>query len=499
MGGKGSGRLNQTDTILKALKTNPIATEGTGQYHLPNHSGDLSAGKVLSTPVNPQDIVNKKYLTDNYATIADDVWLKNTGDTGTGDYTFDGAVVINESGADKDFRIESTTETDLFYIDASTSRIGIGTSTPATKLELRGSVTETKITFYNESDDVGFLVGSGGTWAGFGSTTNVGVRLYVDGVISRGIYIQTGTGNVGIGNTSPNSKLEVTGSTSLNGAVVVNDTGADVDFRIESDTRTHAFFLDGTNGRIGIGTSTPDVLLDIEGTVTEAKINFNNTSDGVTFTIGSAGTWAGFGATSTSTDLRLYNLANSNGIIIKHTTYNVGINTTTPDERFSVSDKFLVTTAGLNYWKDDASGLPYGHMYTNTTISVTISASNTPTEIGDTWTSGEMNNASFGASHYITIGKAGRYLINWSLSIAQNSPSAAIQCEQGVMVNGTKVNGGVSHRTISSTTDVGASAGTTICDCATNDQISLYVENQTNTTNIDVQHGNLTITHIGGT
>jgi len=37
------------------------------------------------------------------------------------------------------------------------------------------------------------------------------------------------------------------------GAVTINDSGADVDFRVESDTKTHALFVQGSDGAIGIG------------------------------------------------------------------------------------------------------------------------------------------------------------------------------------------------------------------------------------------------------
>jgi hypothetical protein len=50
----------------------------------------------------------------------------------------------------------------------------------------------------------------------------------------------------------------VTGtSLDMNGAAVFNESGADVDFRIESDTNANAFFLQGSDGRIGIGTGSP--------------------------------------------------------------------------------------------------------------------------------------------------------------------------------------------------------------------------------------------------
>jgi len=39
------------------------------------------------------------------------------------------------------------------------------------------------------------------------------------------------------------------------GAVTINDSGADVDFRVESDNKTHALFIDGANGNVGINTT----------------------------------------------------------------------------------------------------------------------------------------------------------------------------------------------------------------------------------------------------
>ena len=44
---------------------------------------------------------------------------------------------------------------------------------------------------------------------------------------------------------------------SIDGGIVFNESGADVDFRIESDTNANAFFLQGSDGRIGIGTASP--------------------------------------------------------------------------------------------------------------------------------------------------------------------------------------------------------------------------------------------------
>ena len=48
------------------------------------------------------------------------------------------------------------------------------------------------------------------------------------------------------------------------GELVINDAGADVDFRVESDTNANAFFVDGASGNVGIG-ATPSSRLHVSG------------------------------------------------------------------------------------------------------------------------------------------------------------------------------------------------------------------------------------------
>ena len=45
-------------------------------------------------------------------------------------------LVINDGGADFDTRIEGDTDANLFFVDASTDRIGVGTNAPAGKLDV---------------------------------------------------------------------------------------------------------------------------------------------------------------------------------------------------------------------------------------------------------------------------------------------------------------------------------------------------------------------------
>ena len=60
---------NKTSAVLNRLRANPKPSSTSfGDFIVPNHSGDLSAGNALKTPVNDSDIVNKKYVDDNIVT-----------------------------------------------------------------------------------------------------------------------------------------------------------------------------------------------------------------------------------------------------------------------------------------------------------------------------------------------------------------------------------------------------------------------------------------------
>jgi hypothetical protein len=48
-------------------------------------------------------------------------------------------VVINENGDDSDTRIESDGNPNMIFVDASTNRVGIGTSSPAQVLDIEGN------------------------------------------------------------------------------------------------------------------------------------------------------------------------------------------------------------------------------------------------------------------------------------------------------------------------------------------------------------------------
>ena len=76
------------------------------------------------------------------------------------------------------------------------------------------------------------------------------------------IYLDAGNDRIGIKTASPSTELHVVGGIKATstidfdgGTFTFNDTGADLDFRIESDDDAYNFISDAGNDRIGIGTS----------------------------------------------------------------------------------------------------------------------------------------------------------------------------------------------------------------------------------------------------
>ncbi len=53
--------------------------------------------------------------------------------------------------------------------------------------------------------------------------------------------------------------------------VVINNDGANSDFRVEGDNNTNLIFTDAANDRVGIGTNTPAVTLDLSGTFQQSN------------------------------------------------------------------------------------------------------------------------------------------------------------------------------------------------------------------------------------
>ena len=88
----------------------------------------------------------------------------------------------------------------------------------------------------------------------------------------------TTAGNVTI-DSYANLNATITGGANFARAVTFNDaSAADVDFRMESNGQTHAFFLDGSADAIGIRTSAPGYALDGSGDGGAFRLPVGNTA-----------------------------------------------------------------------------------------------------------------------------------------------------------------------------------------------------------------------------
>ena len=86
--------------------------------------------------------------------------------------------------------------------------------------------------------------------------------------------------------------------------IVVNEDSQDMDFRVESDASTHALFVEGSSGSVGIGTSSPSQKLHVDSGTTDTIALFESSGDANAYLVvkdsGSSG-GAFFGANGTST------------------------------------------------------------------------------------------------------------------------------------------------------------------------------------------------------
>jgi hypothetical protein len=112
---------------------------------------------------------------------------------------------------------------------------------------------------------------------GFGISSNLfeivsgntgAIAFFTNGANER-MRILSG-GDVGIGTSSPNAKLDVRGS------VIINEGSDDFDTRIESSTNANMVFVDAGLDRVGIGTGTPSSTLSVNGSVNATDLSLTN-------------------------------------------------------------------------------------------------------------------------------------------------------------------------------------------------------------------------------
>jgi hypothetical protein len=191
----------------------------------------------------------------------------------------------HERYRDKNLR---TNNTDRIFITNTLGNVGIGTTTPATLLQVVG--TTTARTILPEADNFYSLGAPGFRWANiyaatgtFGSTIIIGsntiqgsstTTLFTTGNPNQLVLGLDGSINIG-GNITGTGNLTITGTTTLATTTISRLTISEIqkgsilfagDNGLISQDNSNLFW-DNTNKRLGIGTSSPQYTLDLVGTL----------------------------------------------------------------------------------------------------------------------------------------------------------------------------------------------------------------------------------------
>jgi len=229
------GNLDISDNDQMLLGTGDdlkIFHDGSNSYIQDVGTGDLRISAATNLQLNSangetlaqgtQDGKFKLYHNNSLKLATESYGVDITGELQADSLDIDGAAVFNESGANVDFRVESDGEPHMLFVDASTNRVGVGTSSPARRLTVE--TTDFVPIRVRHTD------GSGG-YIGFMDTNTTDDTEVLVGAVGNDLAIHTGDvetfriksdGKVGIGDSSPSYKLDVDGDINFTGTLREN-------------------------------------------------------------------------------------------------------------------------------------------------------------------------------------------------------------------------------------------------------------------------------------
>ena len=249
--------------------------------------------------------------------------------------------------------VTANTSTNLNEIMRLTSsgRVGIGTNSPAASLEINDSIAGIAIDDIDQNSTIYLYAPGDGYSGGLGTSTLHDLTLATNNTDR--VFIKT-SGRVGIGNSSPSSLLDVAGrgrftnltlgtavgqseygfpatdgsanqilQTDGSGALSWVDLQADNDWTISGND-----IYSANNGRVGIGTSSPEASLHIVKDTAWIKITSGNSI--VQFGPPSAGTGTAGIGTISNDDFPIFTY-NQDRIMVK-ADGKVGIGTDSPEK-----------------------------------------------------------------------------------------------------------------------------------------------------------------------
>lgn len=179
---------------------------------------------------------------------------------------------FNETSNDRDFRVESDSNSHMLFVDAGNDQVVVGGSLDLdAKLSVIGSksttagIPNTQLTVYDNSAMASNTGGAITLWGNYttggdgaeGASIEAVKANGTSGNYQYGIWLKSRTHG-----GSMDSRLYMDQS-----QTIFNEGGATTDFRVESNSNANMLFVDAVNDRVGIATGSPSYRFDQIGTL----------------------------------------------------------------------------------------------------------------------------------------------------------------------------------------------------------------------------------------
>ena len=180
-----------------------------------------------------------------------------------------------------------------FTSDSAVITFGADGDTTLTHTDGSGlTLNSTNKLMFNDASQ--FIQGSSATVLSLGATDEIDLTATLIDINGNadvsGTVTATGTsvfasldisGDIDVDGTTNLDVVDIDGALTQDGGAVFNETGADVDFRVETSGNANMLFVDGGNDRIGIGTNSTNSVLHAttSGTGSIPTGQFNQTVD----------------------------------------------------------------------------------------------------------------------------------------------------------------------------------------------------------------------------